>query len=366
MALKKNSKYKEWFEPNMTVWRMEEQLIATTGENFPKGLFYGITGLAILNYLWGKSQNKKMFQERGLDLLNKLSIQLIDVRDLRFESGLSGIGWGVEWLAQNNLLTDTNTDEVLSELDDTLYRNVIYKQEENISLEKGILGNALFFIIREKSKNKNTHIYKQLSNHECMVFLTDDLQEKIQEMSVALANGTIDGEILKSFGNFLLCFAAYGKVNIPVIENTLYTIVKLTEDILNNFFVSEIQQNEYKNYQMDDLFFLSICYLRAGTLSNNLHWQKRGALFVRRFNICQNKYKSLSNALLLKKLKIYTLANIFFPLKEFELEINKIFGEAVKRKYSCTLYDGWGTVIIAWISLYFPDFDLNLHELLFV
>jgi len=73
------------------------------------------------------------------------------VSDLSFESGLTGIGWAIEWAVQHKLLLDTNTDEVLSDIDDALYIKIMYSKEDDMSFRTGILGKLKYFALRSKA-----------------------------------------------------------------------------------------------------------------------------------------------------------------------------------------------------------------------
>ena len=76
-----------------------------------------------------------------------------------FAGGLAGIGWLIEFLEQNDFL-ETDTDEMLVELDDYLYKIMIEElKNNNYDYFHGASGIALYF-----TKRKNSHKIKEYLN----------------------------------------------------------------------------------------------------------------------------------------------------------------------------------------------------------
>src|SRR5215475_16042885 len=90
-------------------------------------LYKGKTGLCICYFLLFDISKDDSHLIKARNLLDELSGNIGNVKGLGFADGLAGIGWGIEWLVQNNYV-DANTDEILEDLDDELYRSVVYSR----------------------------------------------------------------------------------------------------------------------------------------------------------------------------------------------------------------------------------------------
>lgn len=119
------------------------------------------------------------------------------IQDICFISGLAGIGWTIELLSQYSFIK-SDVNYILEDLDDVLYRSVIYSNKPNISLNHGSLGLLLYFFYRERSI-KDTNRYRKIPIYESIVLLTDDISNKIFSI---LEQKTLDQ---KSLGDLVLC-----------------------------------------------------------------------------------------------------------------------------------------------------------------
>ena len=160
-----------------------QKLSDECAKNF--GLHNGKTGLCICYFLLAKITGNKAYETNARILLDELSDNIGRVEELDFENGLAGIGWGIEWLVQNNFV-DANTDEVLEDLDDELYKSVVYAKAASLSLQNGTLGKAMFFYKRLMAQNHGTERYRSLCNQECLVLLTDEINETLLNAGTGL------------------------------------------------------------------------------------------------------------------------------------------------------------------------------------
>ncbi|MBC6112439.1 hypothetical protein ACFOG5_09955 [Pedobacter fastidiosus] len=138
------------------------------------GLLDGKMGICIATFLMAVERSDEVLKEKAQDLLNHIAEQIADIESLNYADGLAGIGYGIEWLSQNNYI-DINSDEVLSDIDDELYKAVVYTRSANATLAEGILGKALFFYKRLQAKNPNVNRYTTICLNECLVLLSDEL-----------------------------------------------------------------------------------------------------------------------------------------------------------------------------------------------
>ena len=165
---------------------LEDSLEKLTGkyEN-SYGLYNGKTGLCICYFVLAKIEKNPDYEIKARILLDEISDNIGEVEELDFANGLAGIGWGIEWLVQNNFV-DANTDEILEDLDDELYKSVVFAKAASLSLHNGTLGKAMYFYKRLMSQNPNPVRYRTLCNQECLVLLTDEINETLLNKETGL------------------------------------------------------------------------------------------------------------------------------------------------------------------------------------
>jgi lantibiotic modifying enzyme len=120
------------------------------------GLMGGKIGVALFYFYYAKLTNDDKFADLGVELISNVFDEIN--KEFTYHThagGLAGIGWTVEHLAQNDFI-DTDTDEILEDLDPYLHKTMIYDiQHENYDFLHGAVGNGVYFLSRmtnEKSK----------------------------------------------------------------------------------------------------------------------------------------------------------------------------------------------------------------------
>ncbi|MDE1193010.1 MAG: hypothetical protein PW786_12830 [Arachidicoccus sp.] len=313
------------------------------------GLFNGKAGRAILFYLLSTNSDKDRYKEQALKNLDEIAENIASIESLGFAKGLAGIGWMVEWVAQNGFL-EMNTDEILEEIDDTLYKSVVYSSDKNISLSKGILGKILFFSSRYKSKNPNTHRLKSIFHEECLVLLTDDLQEKISGDEGLLFKENLSNEDLINIGHVIYFFGEFlwTKVNEQAVEKGLYDCMDFLDRRLGED-VDNINRPNSQNIRIN--LFLACCFYLAGRKHQLNIWQDKGLKYINTFR----------NFYLTTHLK-GALEDNFIILAD--LILNEPVSE-IKRLGSFTLTNYHGKQLIQQLTLQYKiNFDTAISLLL--
>jgi len=141
------------------------------------GLYTGKMGLCISYYLSGYHFQNVSLKTKGEKLLSEIAENISLVESFDFDSGILGIGWAIEWLSQNKLI-EIDTHDFLSELDDELYKLVLYQNAAFIGLGNGTIGRALYLYRRTEASVYN-NFYRDLCNRECLVLLLDEIYEKL-------------------------------------------------------------------------------------------------------------------------------------------------------------------------------------------
>lgn len=334
------------------------------------GLLNGLTGVAIIYYLLAKQTGEKTFAEYGLDLLSEISENSQSLHNTKFSNGLAGIGWSIEWLSQNNLLDDVNTDQILEGIDNELYKAVSYSKENNISLYTGILGKIKYFLRRALSCNPGTHRYKRLGHQECLLYLTDDLADKISvEEAIPVnstqnsnGNGQIPDISLIDLGTILTSISAIKlDVNRKVVEKILYDSVKWSDFLLSQ----STHTNDYKDNYYDYLY-LAISYLITGKKHKHNYWQSQAKRYIDNLICMLGEDRIFTNEYLFKKVSIYSLLYIHTQNLRFRNILESLLEKTASLKLPYSLLKGRGTLALAELSLLNPALIEDWHELFFV
>lgn len=205
-------------------------------------LYDGKTGLSLAYYLLFAKLKDNRYLAKGQSLIEDLSENISQVQTFDMESGLSGIGWGIEWLIQNKFI-DANSDEILADIDDELYKTVVYSKSANLSIATGTIGKALYFYTRLCAKNPNTSRYRNICNQECLVLLIDELSDKIlNDNKDSIRNEiTSDNLAIRDISQVLLFLSSshHLKINIETVNKIIcvlypYLESHLLSDKLNN------------------------------------------------------------------------------------------------------------------------------------
>ena len=90
------------------------------------GLLNGKMGICIFFYHLARKTKSKIYEEFAGELLDEIYDEISIHTPLDFENGLTGIGWGIEYLVQNGF-ADGNTNDTLFEIDNTVLRGILAK-----------------------------------------------------------------------------------------------------------------------------------------------------------------------------------------------------------------------------------------------
>lgn len=188
------------------------------------GLFNGKTGLALFLFRYAKYTGNSFYEDCARKLLDEIAENIDTVSSPGFLDGLTGIGWGIEYLAQNDFI-DADTNEVLNELDEVIFaarqqRNLIDWEED------GIFGYGLYFLSRQQNRKGNDNIVTGLLKKQILIFLTDECG-KIMEQNKG--KGILQVNAVVSTAYFLLEMRKTG-IYAGQVESILNAFSQLIKD----------------------------------------------------------------------------------------------------------------------------------------
>jgi len=144
------------------------------------GLYNGKMGLILFFYHYFKANNKAVFEDTANELMEELEEDIHVGLTISFSSGLSGIGWGIEYLIQNNFV-EGDSLEVCEEID----KKIMEKDPRRItdySLETGLEG-LLHYVL--------AHIKGVMAQHSKLPFDEIYLKDLYQAASIIPGNSEL-------------------------------------------------------------------------------------------------------------------------------------------------------------------------------
>ncbi len=138
------------------------------------GLLNGKMGIAIFFYNYSRYSENKIYEDYAGELVDEIYEEINTSTPVNFENGLTGIGWGIEYLVKNGFV-QADTDEALEEVDNIVYRNSLYRP---FLLESGkdLFGYGLYFLARLRGKGYDDNNIKTLFKKQHLIYLTDDCE----------------------------------------------------------------------------------------------------------------------------------------------------------------------------------------------
>jgi hypothetical protein len=160
------------------------------------GLLNGKMGIAIFFYNYARYTGSKIFEEYAGELIDEIYEEINTNTPADFTNGLTGIGWGIEYLVKNGFI-EADTDEALSDIDNSVYRSMFSRP---LLLENGneLFGYGFYYIARlgaggVDDENLSAQIKKQhlvyLYNYTIRLFVKNEFHDfNIESLSIDTIN----------------------------------------------------------------------------------------------------------------------------------------------------------------------------------
>ena len=154
------------------------------------GIMHGKMGIAIYFFHLFRNTANRLYEDFACELVDEIYSEICSDTPCTFEDGLSGIGWGIEYLARRKFV-DANTDEVLAEFDDRIIHEITYHANGDIGVLHGASGYISYFLSRFNSKR----IVKSEQT---------DVLEKALKNSITMLNSYVVKDTLESGSSYLM------------------------------------------------------------------------------------------------------------------------------------------------------------------
>ena len=143
------------------------------------GLFHGKMGIALFFFEYGRSTGCDVYTDIAEELLDDIWTLIHTELSFRFDSGLSGIGWGIEYLLQNRFISGDG-NEVCEEMDRVIMQTDLCRLDD-LRLDTGLEG--IFYYVSARMQGAASQKnplpfdcrYREDLHHVNSFFYMDDL-----------------------------------------------------------------------------------------------------------------------------------------------------------------------------------------------
>jgi hypothetical protein len=195
------------------------------------GLLNGKMGIAIFFYNYSHYSGEKIFDDYAGELVDEIYEEINVNSPVDFANGLTGIGWGIEYLAENKF-AEGDTDEALAEIDNVVYRNSIYSPFP-LGSENDLFGHGLYFIARLREHGKDDNNLNTLFKKQHLIYLTDECERILVKRN--FPDDKIQTLTIGSLNSFILFLHEIHKLDLfPVkVEKILHSLPGFVESCIN-------------------------------------------------------------------------------------------------------------------------------------
>ena len=106
------------------------------------GLYHGKMGIVLFFAHYARNTGNTLYEDFAGELLDEVYEEIHSALPVDFESGLCGIGWGIEYLLQNGFM-EGDADEALAELDANMMERDL-RRITDYSMRTGLEGISCY------------------------------------------------------------------------------------------------------------------------------------------------------------------------------------------------------------------------------
>lgn len=146
------------------------------------GIMHGKMGISICFFHLARQTGNQIYEDYAGELIDEIYEEITANTPVDFENGLAGIGWGIEFLVQNGFI-EADTDEVLEEFDNRIFKELIYNTPNDIGLLNGLSGLGAYFLKRLQNPASNDEKIPTLTNKQTLIHLIDELDRRTSDIT---------------------------------------------------------------------------------------------------------------------------------------------------------------------------------------
>jgi len=194
-------------------------LMMQTACNKRNGLLYGRMGIVLAFFELGKYLNNVVYTDFAYELKNSILKKVNDTVPLDFATGLCGIGWGLEYIMQNQLTSSDNKEICI--LIDQKIMMLNMRRITDFSFETGLEGFLHYILSRIKGT-----VMRQTPNPFDEFFLKDVVSQ-LQSLPDEIMSIEIKQKFISYIDTGVLTYKQ------DILQFTSNIEIKNVEDILS-------------------------------------------------------------------------------------------------------------------------------------
>lgn len=138
------------------------------------GLMHGKKSIAIFFFHLARQTQNTIYEDYAGELIDEIYEEISVNTSVDFENGLAGIGCGIEYLVQNGFI-EADTDDVLKESDNRIFKELIYNTPQNIGILNGLTGIGTCVLKRILNPQSSYDGIQALTNRQSLIHIIDDI-----------------------------------------------------------------------------------------------------------------------------------------------------------------------------------------------
>lgn len=146
------------------------------------GLLNGKMGIAIFFYQYARFTNSEIYEKYAGELIDEIYEEISFATPIDFASGLTGIGWGIEYLVQNGFV-EANTDEAMAEFDNHIFRATM-QFPISIHNQTELFGFGLFYLARLKGREQDNDNLQTVKKKQLLIYMMDECERLLTKESL--------------------------------------------------------------------------------------------------------------------------------------------------------------------------------------
>jgi len=180
---------KDLLSKDKILLRIANHLIINASFIEDLGLYHGKMGILLFFIHYSRYKGIPIYNDFAGELLNEIYEEIHMDMPIDFESGLCGIGWGIEYLIQNGFV-EGDSDQILEDIDKKIMERDITRIEDQ-SFETGLSGISFYVEYRLKKKREDL---KTIPFDVCYL---NNLRRKSSLMEKRMTPENLFSEVLK-------------------------------------------------------------------------------------------------------------------------------------------------------------------------
>lgn len=181
-------------EKDILLRRIANHLILHSIDMEDIGLFHGKMGIVLFFAHYARYTDQAIYDDFAGELLEEICENIPETFPINLETGLCGIGWGIEYLIKNGFM-EGDSDEILAEIDQKVMERDL-RRIKDLSLETGLMGISCYIQSRISFQaEKKYNIFDPIYLSEWKETIRTTHIDNIQHILFSCLNMQIDSNI---------------------------------------------------------------------------------------------------------------------------------------------------------------------------